>query len=205
MKPAVLILSVSLVANAGLLVAFAARPALAPRLGGFRYTSGLVTTQPSFSQTYGYFEMRAKLPRGKGVWPAFWLLPLDLSWPPEIDVYEGFGYNESWDFANSLSTNLHGGDRGQRTFTRAAMRMTMKSFGLPATLDTAFHTFAVTVTPEWVTMFVDGVEVMQYANPFKGETWYPLTNVAVKAAPESPYVEGSGAMTVKSIKVWRAE
>ena len=46
---------------------------------------------------------------------------------------------------------------------------------------------------------------MQYANPFDGENWYPLTNVAVKAGVDSPYGDGSGDMTVQSIKVWRAD
>jgi hypothetical protein len=54
-------------------------------------------------------------------------------------------------------------------------------------------------------MFIDGVETMRYANPFKVETWYPLTNVAVKAKDDSPYTDGSGSMTLRSLKVWRAE
>jgi beta-glucanase (GH16 family) len=144
------------------------------------------------------------MPNRKGSWPALWLLPV-AGWPPEIDVYEGFGYNGSWVFASDLSTNLHGGDKLQRTFTRPAMRMKMSTFGLPNTLDSDFHTFAVTVDEDLITMFVDGVETMQYANPFKGETWYPLTNVAVKAKPESKYEDGSGAMVLKSLKVWRKE
>jgi len=164
--------------------------------------SGHKTPETQFK--YGSVEWVAKMPNRRFSWPALWLLPAG-GWPPEIDVYEGFGYNGSWDFATSLSTNLHGGDANLRTFTRAAMRMTMQTFGLPATLDSAFHTFSVTVTPEWITMWVDGVETMQYANPFVGETWYPLTNVAVKAPIESAYNDGSGAMTVRSIKVWRAE
>lgn len=153
---------------------------------------------------YGSVEWVVKMPNRRGSWPALWLIPTG-GWPPEIDVYEGFGYNGSWVFNSDLSTNLHGGDKNERTFTRPAMRMKMSSFGLPNTLDTEFHTFTVTVTPEWITMWVDGVETMQYANPFKGEQWYPLTNVAVKANPDSAYDDGSGDMVLKSLKVWRAE
>ena len=61
------------------------------QLGNLAYASGLLTTAKSFSQTFGYFEIRAKLPRGRGLWPAFWLAPLDRSWPPEIDVMEAHG------------------------------------------------------------------------------------------------------------------
>ena len=50
------------------------------------YVSGILTTQESFSQKYGYFEIRAKIPLGIGVWPAFWMLANDGGWPPEIDV-----------------------------------------------------------------------------------------------------------------------
>ena len=55
------------------------------------YVSGILTTQGWFAQKYGYFEIRAKVPIGTGVWPAFWLLADDGGWPPEIDVLEGRG------------------------------------------------------------------------------------------------------------------
>jgi hypothetical protein len=164
--------------------------------------SGHKTSETYFK--YGSVEWVAKMPNRFGSWPALWLLPTG-GWPPEIDVYEGFGHNGSWKFPAHLSTNLHGGDNLNRTFTRPAMRMEMKTFGLANTLDSEFHSQSVTVTPEWITMFVDGRETMRYANPFKGETWYPLTNVAVKAKEDSDYADGSGAMVLKSIKVWREE
>jgi hypothetical protein len=153
---------------------------------------------------YGSVEWVVKMPNRPGSWPALWLVPTG-GWPPEIDVYEGFGYNGSWRFSSDLSTNLHGGKNQTRTFTRPAMNMRMSDFGLANTLDSAFHAFAVTVDPEWITMFIDGVETMRYANPFPGQTWYPLTNVAVKAKEDSAYDQGSGAMILRSLKVWRSE
>lgn len=59
----------------------------------YRYASGLLTTRKSFAQQFGYFELRARLPRGKGLWPAFWLLPASGAWPPEIDVMEMLGHD----------------------------------------------------------------------------------------------------------------
>ena len=50
-------------------------------MGGRPYTSGLVETKGTFAQAYGRFEVRAKLPRGQGIWPAHWLLPADGAWP----------------------------------------------------------------------------------------------------------------------------
>jgi hypothetical protein len=164
--------------------------------------SGHKTPETQFK--HGSVEWVVKMPNRFGSWPALWLLPTG-GWPPEIDVYEGFGYNGEWNFPSDLATNLHGGDNLKRTFTRPAMRMSMDVFGLPNTLDSEFHTHAVTVDREWITMFVDGVETMRYANPFNGETWYPLTNVAVKAKVDSSYDKGSGDMTIRSIKVWKAK
>jgi len=61
------------------------------------YTSGKITTGGRnasdilFAQKYGRFEASMKLPKGKGMWPAFWLLPTPYSWPPEIDIMENWG------------------------------------------------------------------------------------------------------------------
>ena len=58
---------------------------------GLPYTSGVITTHTSFSQTYGYFEARMKMPSGEGVWPTFWLMAANKDWPPELDIAEMVG------------------------------------------------------------------------------------------------------------------
>jgi len=132
-----------------------------PFLNNFAYMSGAITTQPSFSQTYGFFEMRARLPRGKGLWPAFWLLPLDQSWPPEIDVMESIG-NPAQVFLNTHSTVTK-----QEGFER---RIAPEEF----------HTFAVSWDPMNVIWYIDGRESGRQATPpDMHKPMYMLANLAV--------------------------
>ncbi|MEM9018085.1 MAG: glycoside hydrolase family 16 protein, partial [Verrucomicrobiota bacterium] len=56
------------------------------------YRSGMMSTTRKFSQRFGRFEIRCRVPSGKGLWPAFWLLPEPPAWPPEIDVFEILGH-----------------------------------------------------------------------------------------------------------------
>ena len=62
-----------------------------PLIDGYRYTSGQINTFHVFSQTYGYFEMRAKVPAVSGMWSAFWLRRENGEWPPELDILEILG------------------------------------------------------------------------------------------------------------------
>jgi hypothetical protein len=56
-----------------------------------RFGTSRISTQETWAQTYGYFEIEARIPRGKGRWPAFWLVYAGPGWPPEIDVFEAYG------------------------------------------------------------------------------------------------------------------
>ena len=138
-----------------------APPQAQAALQGYRYVSGLITTQPAFAQTYGYFEMRARLPRGKGVWPAFWLLPADFSWPPEIDVMESVGDPSKY------YVTVHS--------------IAVKDSGTEATIaPEAFHTFAVSWDPKQLVWYVDGREVKRLPTPPDlNKPMYMLANVAL--------------------------
>ena len=130
-------------------------------LKGYRYTSGLITTQPSFSQTYGYFEMRAALPSGKGLWPAFWLLPQDLSWPPEIDVMESIGNPSKY------YVTLH-----SKPETDSGTEIAIDSEG--------FHTFAISWDARFVVWYLDGREVKRRPTPpDMNKPMYLLANLAL--------------------------
>jgi beta-glucanase (GH16 family) len=67
--------------NSGILTLTAAKadPSIQPLINNYQYTSGEINSYHSFSQTYGYFEMRAQLPAGQGYWPAFCLLPESIA------------------------------------------------------------------------------------------------------------------------------
>jgi len=161
--------------------------------------SGHNTTAAQFK--YGTVEWQVKMPNRDGTWPALWLLS-DRGWPPEIDVYEGFGYVNGWNFSSYVASDIHGGANGQKTFSRSGT-VRMRDWGLDPTLDSEFHTFAATITPEWITLFIDGTETMQYANPFAGATWYPLTQLTTTAAAGADYDQGKGTMELRSLKIWR--
>ena len=154
--------------------------------------------------TYGSIEWVARMPDRTGSWPALWLGAVG-GWPPEIDAYEGFSFNREWKPASSLSSTIHGGRGGKRSFTRSLYRLRMGDLGLPATLTSDFHRFQLTVDPGWITVFIDGVETFRYANAFGGTRWYPLMTVGVKADPADPYDSGSGDMLIRSVRIWRSE
>ncbi len=148
---------------------------------------------------YGQYEWVAKMPTRRGAWPAFWLISTS-GWPPEIDVYEGFGYQSYWNFDAHISATIHGGSGGWRSFQRGSIIQADQAYGLSG-FSQGYHRFAVDIGPEYITWFVDGLEVYQSVNPFKGHRWYPIMNVAVKI--NSAYDDGSGDMIVKSFRAWQ--
>lgn len=105
------------------------RPDLKSQLDGREFVSGVITSEGSFAQLYGYFEARIKVGDWTGGFPAFWLLPADHTWPPEIDIMEQVGREPG----------------------------TIYQMGNSVKIDpTAWHTYALEWTQDRIAWFVDG-------------------------------------------------
>ena len=114
------------------------------------YTSARLLTRKKFSQMYGRFEARMKLPFGQGIWPAFWMLGdniADVHWPNcgEIDIMENIGREPS-----IVHGTFHGpGYSGGKGVSAAYSLPNGERFA------DKFHTFAVEWEPKVIRFYVD--------------------------------------------------
>jgi Glycosyl hydrolases family 16 len=135
------------------------------------YVSGILTTQKSFSQKYGYFEMRAKIPLGVGVWPAFWLLANDGGWPPELDAMEGRGQRP--------------GDVVMTTHWRIPATGVVESCGFDFSVPNAwidFHDYGVLWERDRIVYFIDRRPVSDIKVPVGFvDPMYMIVNLAMGA------------------------
>ena len=128
------------------------------------YTSAKLVTQKTFPFQYGSVEVRAKLPKGKGTWPAIWMLSRDIKeWPDdgEIDIMEHVGYNHGF-IHGSVHTKKYNHIIGtQKTDTIVVKDVSEK-----------FHVYRADWSPDKIEMFVDGKKFFTYINTEKTyEAW----------------------------------
>jgi O-antigen/teichoic acid export membrane protein len=129
------------------------------------YASGLLTTFHSFSFTYGYEEMRARIPKGKWLWPAFWLLPVDKTWPPETDVMEVLGQNTM-----EFHATVYSRDNGNHTEVSSTIQDLSEDFDI----------YAVTWTADDIIWYFDGRPVALAPTPADMHNpMYLLVNLAL--------------------------
>jgi len=166
------------------IVASRTPPALKSVLFNNDYVSGILTSQSRFSQKHGYFEIRAKLPVGTGVWPAFWLLADDGGWPPEVDVLEGRGERP--------------GDLVMTTHWRIRPSGVIESCGFDFTLPSAsnaFHDYGVLWAPDRLVYYIDRKPVSDIKVPMGFEDpMYMIVNLAMG----SKYFGGVGVVDAET-------
>lgn len=134
-----------------------------------RYLSGAMTTHNKFKMKFGFVEMRAKLPRGRGMWPAFWMLH-EHNWGnrPEIDimemlgedttmVYQTYHYYDDWNLRSTPSFQVPGPDYASD-----------------------YHTYGMKWEPGRIIWYVDGQETNRYeSGAVSNEEMYILMNIAL--------------------------
>jgi beta-glucanase (GH16 family) len=153
------------------------------------YTSARLQSKGLFEQKYGRFEARIKMPKGQGIWPAFWMLGGDIDkvgWPTcgEVDIMETIGSETNTNVGSLHGPGYSGGNPLNGKYT------------LPSgTFDTDFHVYAVEWEPTTIRFYVDNVnyETRTSADVPKGSRWvydhpfFMLLNVAVGGNwPKSP-------------------
>jgi beta-glucanase (GH16 family) len=123
------------------------------------YYSLGIDTSGRFGQKFGYFEARCKLPKGQGLWSAFWMMPHAFGTTPEdgrtgaeIDVYESAYHKDGWPKMNSVSSAVHYGGYGDNLHSQGVGR-----WFVPKPYDT-FHTYGLEWNENEYVFYIDGRE-----------------------------------------------
>lgn len=147
---------------------------------GKDYTSARLITKGKGDFLYGRFEIKAKLPAGRGTWPAIWMLPTDWAygnWPKsgEIDIMEHVGYDQDVVHISTHTEAYYFKINTQKTSTKKINNAS-----------TAFHLYRVDWTPAMIKGYIDDQLVFQFANEGSGYAVWPfdkrfhlLLNIAV--------------------------
>ena len=132
--------------------------------------SGRINARPSQGWRYGYFEARIKLPKGKGTWPAFWMMPVNVDWATnpwprcgEIDIMEEVGYAPG-----HVSSSIH-----CDTYNHTVNLQKTHSMYLP-TAEDEYHIYSVEWTSERLSFFVDGQKHMEFLKESDDHSVWPF-------------------------------
>lgn len=156
-------------------------------VGSATYSSGVITTQTSFNQTYGYFEITAELPHVQGAWPAFWMLQND-KWPPELDIFEYLGSRD-----NSLTSGVVSSSGNTMTWQQVN------------DLSSGTHKFATLWTPYGIDIYIDDKLTAHYATPDDmNGPMYLIANLAMGGSwGGAPDAGAIAQLKIDSIKAYQ--
>jgi beta-glucanase (GH16 family) len=167
----------------------------------------VINTDGKFYQTYGYFEIEAKLPVGKGTWPAFWLYNHDEPDPfrPEIDImeaYAGGGPDSGWSNANlhptAYAVTIWTGVNRVKGGTKM-----LQDIG---NLSTGFHKYAVKWEPNKQTFYFDGKEMysVNVSMPYRMYILVDLLFGSASGTPDDTTPTGkTNSFEIKYVRAWQ--
>lgn len=122
-------------------------------LSNFEFTSGVLTTRKSFLARYGYFEARIKVPSTQGLLPAFWMLPFNKAWPPELDIMEAPTHQPG-----VIQHSAHWVDSAGKHASSGCKTQYPNYSG-------DFHQYGALWTAQKIVYYIDRVPVAQIATP----------------------------------------
>lgn len=140
----------------------------APYATQWPFTSGMVTSYPSFNQAYGYFETRMRMPVGGGNgWPAFWMDRTDQVWPPEID----------W-----MEFNIDGGSTVTQTYHHVSGATDHTPHLEPITDGSGWHVYGGEWRPGRLDWYIDGALTESFIDgTINSQPMYIICNLAWKS------------------------
>ncbi len=160
------------------------------------YRSGMMTTTGKFAQRYGRFEIRCRVPEGRGLWPAFWMLPEPPAWPPEIDILEILCQEPDKIYLSNHwpDPKNPGGD---------SLSQTGEFKGVD--FSDGFHTVAVEWDPGEIRWFIDGIQRHRSDQSVPDEPMFLLVNLAVGGWAEHPTPETvfPAEFEVDYVRAWK--
>lgn len=161
------------------------------------YRSGMMSTSGKFAQTYGRFEIRCQVPRGRGLWPAFWLLPDPPTWPPEIDILEILGHE-----TDRAYMSLHWPDPAKPGGDSLSVTGEHKG----TDFSDGFHTLAIEWEKGEIRWYIDGVERHRVTEHVPDQPMFLLVNLAVGgewAGAPTPETVFPADFLVDYVRVWK--
>ncbi|MES2148908.1 MAG: glycoside hydrolase family 16 protein [Pseudomonadota bacterium] len=176
----------------------------APDFGGQAYTSGRLYTRGKFEFTYGFVEVRARLPCGLGSWPAIWMLGTTEGWPEqgEIDIMEHTGMKKG-----EVLASLHTGAFNWPNKTQISAPTRVES------VCDAFHNYQLRWDADRMVIGVDDKNYLQFANPHDGDhhKWpfsdphYLILNLAIGGMMGGPVDDKifPATMEVEYVRVYQ--
>jgi beta-glucanase (GH16 family) len=154
----------------------------------WNYTASMITSRTLKTAAPGSrVECRLAMPvLGKrGAWPAFWLMPTNGAWPPEIDMME-------WPINSNANAWTYYSTQHWTSTTNSPLALgyplDIRLLGIPNVTDlTDFHVYGISITDEEIIFDFDGVKTIVMENRSPGQSWYILLNIAMGGSwPGSP-------------------
>jgi beta-glucanase (GH16 family) len=164
-----------------------------------------IDTDGKFYQTYGYFEMEAKLPVGKGTWPAFWLFNHIGTRRPEIDMMEAYAGGASPWGAIGSDGQPHPTEFASTIWLDAGVQAGMQKL-YTGDLSTAFHKYAIKWEANKQTFYFDG-QPFYSVNVSMPDPMYIILDLwfgSASGTPDSTTPTGeSNSYQVNYVRAWK--